>query len=161
MEDNNVKPSFFKRIGLFFQFLWEAVKQNYVSAITWTLVVICVLFVLWLFIEPIVWWTPISEVRLYVRGFLIMFAISTFSTLRLYNSIVVNSRFALKLREILTRIERLLPRINQVMESSRTSAKENTSAMVRLSSALKKLSEATDDFNRTENNRNNNKKNNG
>jgi hypothetical protein len=88
-----------------------------------------------------------------------MFAISTFSTLRLYNSIVVNSRFALKLREILTRIERLLPRINQVMESSRTSAKENTSAMTRLSASLKKLSEAMDDFNRMENNKNNRRSN--
>ena len=159
MEDNNVRPSFFKRTGLFFQSLWEAVKNNYVSFITWMLIVICVLFVVWLFIEPIVWWTPISEVRLYVRAFLIMFAISTFSTLRLYNSIVVNSRFALKLREILTRIERLLPRINQVMESSRTSAKENTSAMTRLSASLKKLSEAMDDFNRMENNKNNRRNN--
>ena len=148
MEDNNVRPSFFKRIGLFFQFLWEAVKNNYISFITWVLIVICVLFVVWLFIEPIVWWTPISEVRLYVRAFLIMFAISTFSTLRLYNSIVVNSRFALKLREILTRIE-----------SSRTSAKENTSAMTRLSASLKKLSEAMDDFNRMENNKNNRRSN--
>lgn len=85
-----------------------------------TVLIVMVLGMLWLIIEPIIWWTPLSEARLYVRLFLIMFAVNTFAVLRLYNSIVQNTRFSLKLREVMTKLQRLIPSVERSVKSLET-----------------------------------------
>lgn len=83
----------------------------------WALLVVIAAGVLWLFIEPIIWWTPLSEVRLCVRAFLVIFAVNTFGTLRLYNSIVQNTRFAIKLREALISFTNIVPGLERGMKN--------------------------------------------
>lgn len=83
----------------------------------WALLIVIAAGVLWLFIEPIVWWTPMSEVRLCVRLFLLIFAVNTFGTLRLYNSIVQNTRFAIKLREALISFTNIVPGLERGMKN--------------------------------------------
>lgn len=83
----------------------------------WTLLILVMLGIIWLFIEPIIWWTPYSEIRLCVRLFLLMFAVSTFSTLRLYNSIVQNTRFSIKLRETLNSFQQVIPSLERSIKS--------------------------------------------
>lgn len=80
-----------------------------------------VLGVLWLILEPIIWWTDKSEMRLYIRVFLIMFAVSTFATLRLYNSIVQNTRFSIKLREALLKFQQAIPGLERSMKNLNSS----------------------------------------
>lgn len=84
------------------------------------LLAIC-LGVLWLLVEPIVWWTEYSEIRLCVRLFLLMFAVSTFATLRLYNSIVQNTRFSIKLREALLKFTQVVPGLERSMKNLNSS----------------------------------------
>lgn len=72
---------------------------KYTDWLTWALIILVGLGCLWLVAEPVIWWTDKSEMRIYVRVFLIMFAVGVFAVLRLYNSIVANSRFVIKLHE--------------------------------------------------------------
>ena len=88
---------------------------------TWVILIAFVLGIATLLIEPIVRWTSFSEVRLYVRLFLIMFALNTFAVLRLYNSIVQNTRFSIKLRESLIRFMGAIPGLERTIRSLSTS----------------------------------------
>lgn len=112
-----------------------------IDCLIWAIIVTVALGVLWLFIEPIIWWTPYSEVRLCVRLFLLMFAVSTFATLRLYNSIVQNTRFSIKLREALVKFTNVVPSLERAMKnlnSSLGNVKASTDSL------KKELSDNTD-----------------
>lgn len=91
--------------------------NKFAEYLTWALVIIAILGMLWLIIEPIIWWSELSELRLYIRLFLIMFALSTFATLRLYNSIVQNTRFSIKLREAIMKFIGVVPGLERAMKN--------------------------------------------
>lgn len=95
--------------------------NKFIDYLIWALLIIIALGVVWLIAEPIIWWTEKSEVRLYVRIFLIMFAVSTFATLRLYNSIVQNTRFSIKLREALLKFTNTVPGLERAMKNLNSS----------------------------------------
>ena len=71
--------------------------------------------ILWLFLQPIVVWTDKSEFRLYCRFALLLLVIMDFGVLRLYNSIVQNTRFLIKVREILSKLLTELPNLQRVL----------------------------------------------
>lgn len=124
-----------------------------VEYLIWVTLGVVATGVLWLIIEPIVWWTQYSEVRLCVRIFLLMFAVNTFGTLRLYNSIVQNTRFSIKLREVFVKLtnaipglERALRNLNSSLGSVRTSAdalkketSDNTDKIEKLTERVNRL----------------------
>ena len=95
--------------------------NKFIDYLIWALLILIALGVVWLLLEPIIWWTEKSEVRLYVRIFLIMFAVSTFATLRLYNSIVQNTRFSIKLREALLKFTAAVPGLERAMKNLNSS----------------------------------------
>lgn len=82
-------------------------------------VVILVLLAVALFIvHPLLFSrSETSEFRVYMRLFLVMFALNTFAVLRLYNSIVQNTRFSIKLRESLYKIENLIPGLERMLKN--------------------------------------------
>lgn len=94
----------------------------------------------------------VSEWIFYVRLFIVLFAVQTFATLRLYNSIVQNTRFAIKLREALLKFNQALPalerslknlnssmgNIKSVVENARKDIKDNTEEVQELSNKLRK-----------------------
>lgn len=83
----------------------------------------------WLLVEPIIWWTPYSEVRLCVRFFLVMFAVNTFAVLRLYNSIVQNTRFSIKLREVFIKLHQAIPGLERSFRNVNSSLGNVKSSM--------------------------------
>ena len=91
--------------------------NKFVEYLMWALLIVALLGVVWLLIEPIIWWTPLSEWRLCIRLFLLMFAANTFATLRLYNSIVQNTRFSIKLREAFGKLTNAIPSLERAMKS--------------------------------------------
>lgn len=109
---------------------------KYTDWITWILIVIVMAAVVWLIAEPIIWWTEMSETRLYVRVFLIMFAIATFAVLRLYNSIVSNTRFLIKLQEACRSLQ------SQFLSMERA-VKGSTTAMGGLKATMNSLDKTT------------------
>lgn len=126
--------------------------NKFVNYLMWAIFVIVIMGVLWLIIEPIIWWTQYSEVRLCVRLFLLMFAVSTFATLRLYNSIVQNTRFSIKLREALVKFTNAVPGLERAMKnlsSSLGSVKTSEDALKKeISNNTDRIEKLTDKINR-------------
>lgn len=111
------------------------------SFLMWAALIVVAFGSLWLIIEPVVWWTEKSEMRLYVRIFLLMFAVNTFAVLRLYNSIVQNTRFSIKLREALNKFAGVVPGFERAMKNLNSSL---GSAKTSMDSLKKELSDNTD-----------------
>ena len=126
--------------------------NKFIDYLIWAVIIAIVLGVLWLIIEPIIWWTQYSEVRLCVRLFLLMFAVSTFATLRLYNSIVQNTRFSIKLREALNKFAGVVPGFERAMKnlnSSLGNVKASTDSLKKeLSDNTDKVEKLTEKINR-------------
>lgn len=95
--------------------------NKFIDYLMWVVLAAIVLGILWLIAEPIIWWTEKSEMRLYIRIFLIMFAVGTFAVLRLYNSIVQNTRFEIKLREALLKFQQTVPGLERSIKNLSTS----------------------------------------
>ena len=98
----------------------------------WIAFIALCLGVIYFMVEPIIYRTPLTEIRLYIRGFLFMFALNTFAVLRLYNSIVQNTRFSIKLREALVKVQQLIPGLERSMKnlnSSLGNAKASSDAL--------------------------------
>lgn len=127
-------------------------EHKFSNYLGWIILGIVSLVLLALILEPIIWWTQYSEIRLYIRLFLIMFALNTFAILRLYNSIVQNTRFSIKLREVSTKLQQSLPALDRVIktliatlngtkssvESLRKDVADNTDKVERLTEKIKK-----------------------
>ena len=129
--------------------------NKFIDYLIWAIFIAIVIGVLWLIIEPIIWWTQYSEVRLCVRLFLLMFAVSTFATLRLYNSIVQNTRFSIKLREALNKFAGVVPGLERAMKnlnSSLGNVKASTDSLKKeLSDNTDKVEKLTEKINRLSN----------
>lgn len=122
-----------------------------VGFLVWTIFIVVIFGILWILVEPIIWWTQYSEVRLCVRLFLIMFALNTFAVLRLYNSIVQNTRFSIKLREsqnkivgVVPTLERAIKNLTNVLSGVRVSTdslkkelNDNTDKVIQLTDKVK------------------------
>ena len=87
-----------------------------------------------------------SEVRLYVRIFLLMFAVSTFATLRLYNSIVQNTRFSIKLREAFGKFLATVPGLERAMKNLNSSMGNARSATDNLTKKTMDNTDAIQEF---------------
>jgi septal ring factor EnvC (AmiA/AmiB activator) len=126
---------------------------KFFDCVVWGFVILAALGVLWLLIEPIIFWTSYSEVRICVRLFIVLFALNTFATLRLYNSIVQNTRFSIKLRESITKLQQNFPVLERALrslsssltivkttiDSFKKSTDENTDKLDRLNDKINKL----------------------
>lgn len=132
--------------------------NKFIGYLIWVLIIALAFGVLWLIVEPIIWWTQYSEVRLYVRLFLIMFALNTFAMLRLYNSIVQNTRFSIKLRSAFSKFAGVAAGLERTMRSLQTylgGVKSSTDALKKgLVDNTDKVEKLTDKINRSNINKN-------
>ena len=87
----------------------------------------------------------------YARAFLILFALSTFAQLRLYNAIVQNTRFAIKLREALLKFIQIVPALERSMKnlnSTMGNVKSSSDSVKKaLDNSADKTEELTDKLN--------------
>lgn len=93
-----------------------------------------------------------GEFRFFLRTILLLAAIQTFAVLRLYNSIVQNTRFVIKLREALVKAQQHLPALDRslrslnasmsglksTMDANKKSLADNTTEITELSRKLQK-----------------------
>lgn len=127
--------------------------RKFIDYLIWAVVILIVLGVLWFLVQPMIFYYGVySEWTIYIRVFLVLFALQTFATLRLYNSIVQNTRFAIKLRESLMKFNQALPALERslknlnstvgnvkaTVESARKDIKDNTEEIGELSDKLRK-----------------------
>ena len=125
---------------------------KFINVMMWVLVGIVLLAVLWWFvISPIIGYVGSdysleSEMRLYVRLFILMFVLSTFGILRLYNSIVTNTRFSIKLREAMLKFVSAAPGLERAMKNLNSSLGNVKSSADTLKKSLDGNTESVDEF---------------
>ena len=116
------------------------------TILLWLVLLTLLLGVVWLIVQPIVIWTDKSELRLYCRLALLLLAIMTFGVLRLYNSIVQNTRFLFKVREAIQKVLVELPNLQRSLnmlgsktDSLKGTMSNNTKALGSLSDEAREL----------------------
>ena len=113
-----------------------------ITILLWLVLLALAVGIVWLFVQPIIVWTDKSEFRLYCRLALLFLAVIAFGVLRLYNSIVQNTRFMLKVREILQKVLTELPNLQRSLNmlGSKTDSLKGT-----MSNNTKNLSTLSDE----------------
>ena len=113
-----------------------------ITILLWLVLLALAAGIVWLFVQPIIVWTDKSEFRLYCRLALLFLAVIAFGVLRLYNSIVQNTRFMLKVREILQKVLTELPNLQRSLNmlGSKTDSLKGT-----MSNNTKTLSTLSDE----------------
>lgn len=85
------------------------------NVIAWALIVLAVVCVGVFLVYPLIIGGPYGELRFYARVILLLAIVHTFAGLRLYNAIVNNTRFSIKLREAVIRLQQSFPALQRVM----------------------------------------------
>lgn len=114
-------------------------ENRLINISIWAFAIILCLGVLFFLGQPLIWSYP--DWVVYVRWFLVLFAINTFAQLRLYNAIVQNTRFAIKLREALIKFINVIP----VLERSMKNLNSTMGNVKASSDSLKKTLDSTND----------------
>lgn len=85
------------------------------NVIAWALIVLAVVCVGVFLVYPLIIGGPYGELKFYARVILLLAIVHTFAGLRLYNAIVNNTRFSIKLREAVIRLQQSFPALQRVM----------------------------------------------
>ena len=93
------------------QFSWKSV----VTIFVWALLIVGVILLLLWVVYP--FFSTLPEWHFYVRLALVFLFIITFGVLRLYNAIVGNTRFLIKLRETVGKIQNIIPGMEREMRN--------------------------------------------
>ena len=120
----------------------ENSKRNVVASIIFWMVsvlaAIIVVLVLGLILYPLL---VGDELKFCIRLFMLLYVIKVFALLRLYNSIVQNTRFIIKMRESAARLKESFPALERAMRSLRSSNDNIAAKMSVNSERLKRLTE--------------------
>ena len=93
------------------QFSWKSV----VTVFVWALLIVgVILLILWV-VYP--FFSILPDWHFYVRMSLVFLFIITFGVLRLYNAIVGNTRFLIKLRETVGKMQNAIPGMEREMRN--------------------------------------------
>ena len=93
------------------QFSWKSV----VAIFVWVLLIVGVILLLLWVVYP--FFSTLPEWHFYVRLALVFLFIITFGVLRLYNAIVENTRFLIKLRETVGKMQNTIPGMEREMRN--------------------------------------------
>ena len=93
------------------QFSWKSV----VTIFVWALLIVGVILLLLWVVYP--FFSTLPEWHFYVRLALVFLFIITFGVLRLYNAIVGNTRFLIKLRETVGKMQNTIPGMEREMRN--------------------------------------------
>ena len=85
------------------------------SIVIWTLILFGGVGVCVFVVYPLLKGGVYGEVRFFMRAVLLLAMVHTFAGLRLYNAIVNNTRFSIKLRESVIRLQQSFPALQRVM----------------------------------------------
>ena len=120
----------------------ENSKRNVVASIIFwmasVLAAIIVVLVLGLILYPLF---VGDELKFIIRLFIVLYVVQVFALLRLYNSIVQNTRFLIKMRESALRLREAFPALERAMRSLRSSNDNITAKISVNSERLKRLAE--------------------
>ena len=117
------------------QFSWKSV----VSILVWALLIVgLILLFLWV-IYPL--FSALPEWHFYARLALVFLFVIAFGVLRLYNAVVGNTRFLIKLRETVGKMQNTIPGLEREMRNLTSSVGTLRSSTTFLQKTLKDGSE--------------------
>ena len=90
-------------------------ENKYVPVGIWVFFGCLLLGVIWFLVSPFIYGGTNGEYTFYIRVLLLLAIVHTFSGLRLYNAIVNNTRFSIKLREAVTKLQQNFPALQRTM----------------------------------------------
>ena len=117
------------------QFSWKSV----VTIFVWILLIVGVILLLLWVVYP--FFSTLPEWHFYARLALVFLFIITFGVLRLYNAIVGNTRFLIKLRETVGKIQNIIPGMEREMRNLTSALGTLRSGAASLQKTLKDNSE--------------------
>ena len=117
------------------QFSWKSV----VAIFVWALLIVGVILLLLWVVYP--FFSTLPEWHFYVRLALVFLFIITFGVLRLYNAIVGNTRFLIKLRETVGKMQNTIPGMEREMRNLTSALGTLRSGAASLQKTLKDNSE--------------------
>ena len=117
------------------QFSWKSV----VAIFVWVLLIVGVILLLLWVVYP--FFSTLPEWHFYVRLALVFLFIITFGVLRLYNAIVGNTRFLIKLRETVGKMQNTIPGMEREMRNLTSTLGTLRSGTASLQKTLKDNSE--------------------
>lgn len=86
------------------------------NILIWIVIALVAVGLIFFIVQPLVF-DGYDDWVFYARLFIVLFALSTFAQLRLYNAIVQNTRFAIKLREALLKFIQVVPTLERAMKN--------------------------------------------
>ena len=120
------------------------------NILIWVVAILVCGLLIFVLLQPLIF-EGYADWVFYARVFLILFALSTFAQLRLYNAIVQNTRFAIKLREALLKFIQVVPALERSMKnlnSTMGNVKSSSDAVKKaLDNSADKTEELTDKLN--------------
>ena len=123
--------------------------KKFINYLMWGGLIASIGGVLWFLIAPLL---NNEEIIFYLRLFLCMFALNTFAVLRLYNSIVQNTRFSIKLMESIIKFTNSIPNLERALKNfsgTMSNAKGSIDSLNRgLTNNSEKIEELTNKINK-------------
>lgn len=95
-------------------------------------------------VQPIIWSEDYADWVVYARAFLLLSLISTFAQLRLFNAIVKNSLFLIKLRDAVYKLTEKFPMLDKGLKTLNVTLTNNNSRADALKKSIDVQNEATD-----------------
>lgn len=124
--------------------------DKFSNILIWVVLAHVVVGLLFFIFQPLIW-DGYGEWVFYARLFIVLFAFSTFAQLRLYNAIVQNTRFSIKLREALLKFIQVVPALERSMKnlnSTMGNVKSSSDSVKKaLDNSADKTEELTDKLN--------------
>jgi len=96
--------------------------------------------------QPIIWSDNYAEWVVYARAFLLLSLISTFAQLRLFNAIVKNSLFLIKLRDAVYKLTEKFPLLDKGLKTLNVTLTNNKSSVDALKKSIDTANEATEEL---------------
>lgn len=115
------------------------------NILIWVVVALVVVGLLFFIVQPLIW-DGYDEWVFYARLFIVLFTLSTFAQLRLYNAIVQNTRFAIKLREALLKFIQVVPALERSMKNLNSTMGNVKSSSDAVKKALDNSSDKTEEL---------------
>lgn len=90
-------------------------ENKYVLVGIWVFFGCLLLGIIWFLVSPFIHGGTNGEYTFYIRVLLLLAIVHTLSGLRLYNAIVNNTRFSIKLREAVIKLQQNFPALQRTM----------------------------------------------
>lgn len=110
----------------------------------WIVLFAIIIGAIFFIVQPIIWSEDYADWVVYARAFLLLSLISTFAQLRLFNAIVKNSLFLIKLRDAVYKLTEKFPMLDKGLKALNVTLTNNNSRADALKKSIDVQNEATD-----------------